>query len=436
MSYRGLGLLMRMPALHGLGEAAVRDTSGLVPRECQGVATYTMPPDNIAAGQVLVQVFPFVRSAPEKMPAVLAQILGTGGQGGTVLRQQVERGTNYQFAGGGWIADAVSQPSTTRGYLWLALAPAQNTTSGQLRQEMKLLLAAALRAENLPVYAAGTPSSTASASTVDLNTTWGAVATGESDDQLREAVYRAMAGAAGFGSFVRFVGGAARAAAAGGRLSGAFQNEASRMAGAVNAVQGVAAIEIAVRAQIAAALTMGTDQQPAAAAALNQAKLAVETPIALIQGAVVAAPTFIQVAATQRDQVLLEVRTAILNSVETDIQRGSPFEPARETFRCAMLNESKQQVERQLATTDAAITQAAGAAQWLLNNSPAITDAMERLEKLRGEVDKAFEQLPLGFWLRNRWGIPTWGWGVVGAGVFVAGAFGVRALRKRSKRAS
>jgi len=159
----------------------------------------------------------------------------------------------------------------------------------------------------------------------------------------------------------------------------------------------------------------------------------VEQPTALIQGSVRAAPTFIQVAASQRDEALRAVRTAVLNSAEADIQRGSPFEPAREYLRCAMLNEAKSLVDSNLATTDQAITAAASAAQWLLNHGPDIEDATVRLQKLKTKVDKAFEQLPLGFWLRKRWGLPTWGWGVVGVGTFVVGAFGVRAVVKKKR---
>lgn len=433
MSYRGLGLLVQMPAPRGLGAADVRETASIVPAECRGIANYRMPPENLTAGQVLVQVFPFVRKNPEKMPAVLAQILGTNGQGGPVLQHRVEQGQSFQFAGGGWIPDSQSQPATTKGYLWLALAPSGNVGSGTLRTDMKLLLANALRTEGLPVYGAPGVQSTPSESTVDLGATWAALAAGEADDQLLDAVYAAMGGAAAFGSFVRFVPSANRAAAAGGRLSSAFQAQANQMQGAVNAVQGIAGIETAVDAQIQSALAMGKDQQAAAANILNQAKATVDQPMALIQGAVSAAPTFLQVAATQRENVLREVRTAVLDSAERDIQLGSPFEPAREYLRCALLNEAKSQVDRHVQVTDSAITQAAGAAQWLLNHSPDIADAMEKLGKLKSNIDKAFEQLPLGFWLRRRWGLPTYAWGIVGGGVFIAGAFGVRAVVKKRK---
>lgn len=426
-------------SLSGLGQAPSvpsdpRDVTNIVPPECANIAHYTMPPNDVPAGRVLVLVFPFVRKSPDRMGAVLAQILGASGQGGPVLTRLIDLGRAYQFVAGGWIRDEVSNQATTKGYLWLALAPRGASTVGTLRNDAKRLISQALQAEGLPFYGAPGATSSASDSTVDLLAVWTSIASGESDQELLEAVYRAAGGAAEFGSFVRFIVAAGRAGSQAARLTQAFVTQTEQLLAAVRAVAGVESLAGEVHGNIQQALAMAKDQQAQAAALLNAAKGKVESASALIRAAATGAPSFVQQATTQRETILTAVRRAILDTVEADIQRGSPFEMAREYLRCAMLNYAKGSVSDAVARTDRAIIDAAGAAQWLINNGPAIQAAQERLNQLRIDLDDAFAQLPLGFWLRERWGLPTWGWGVVGAGVFIGGAFGIRALRKRGER--
>lgn len=446
MSYHGLGVDTPSPSaptpweIGGAGGgvrggADPRDTMGLVPPECASLQRYSLPPDTIQPSQVLVTIFPFVKASPSKMPAVLAQITGPRGEGGPVLVRFVERlraraGAGITFVSAGWMRDEASVQSTTKGLIWVALRPKNAQPRGTMARDAKMLVEEAFRAEGLSADAR----SPSASRDIDMAATWSALSPGTSDEELLRAVYRAAGGAASFAAFVRYVGAAARMGRQAATLKAAFAQQTQQVQSAMALVQGIGSIATQVRNLISQAMALPKSEQAQAITLLDTGKATVDQAKSLIRTAVGIAPAFVAQATVQREEVIRAVRIAVLNVADADIRRGSPFELAREYLRCSLLARAKPAVDDAMAAVETALEQGSMAAQWLVNNAPAIDAAMAVLDALSAELEEAYAQVPLGWLMRKRWGLPTWGWLGLGGGAFIGGAFVVRGLKKKGKR--
>lgn len=420
--------LAQRGVLRGLGQAPAdpRDVSGIVPPECALLANYQRPPTTIQPNQILVVAFPKTTySAGDPMPGVLAKILGAKGEGGQALWDLLSTGRAYNFVSGGWMRDTKSDQSYTKGTVWLAFQPRAARSANALRNDAKLLLEKALQFSGLPVSRTNP-----SGSTVDMNLQLAAVAGGRSDDQLREAAYRAAGGIGQFGSFVRYIFSYARVGAAGATISDKFKEVAANVNGAVELVRGAKQVADAARAQA----TQSLEMDPAAAMqVLQNAEDILKRALSGIKVGVALAPKVPEFADRARSDISLEIRRRILDAAESRIRSTSPLELAREYYRCSILREAAKQVASQLDAVVAALEGARGAALWLSNNSEAIAAAEAQLTDALGRVRYAMEQVPLGFWLRNRFGVPTWGWAAMGVAVFLGGAVYLRKKRRKKK---
>jgi hypothetical protein len=441
MSYSGLGTPLVAMQVAGSAPAPVRsaadaanptDTGGIVPAECNTLSLYRLPPATIQPGQVLVVAYPYVLGDPAELPLILTEILGADGEGGGALVTFFAANPNkLSFVGGGWMRDAKSVQSVTKGTLYLALSPKVATPRGTLERYAEMLVMSAIRARGTAVTRSN---SSRLGPRINLLTRWSTLANGESDDELRQAAYTSAGAGAVFGAFIRVgIQQAPRVARQAARLSSEFTMLSQQLMGAQRVVTTVDAIVGAAEGAIGNALGMPREQAAAAVALLDGVRGQLVQAQSLVRTAVAAAPAFLQSAGDQRGAVLTAVRGAVLATAESAIQRGSPLELAREFYRCALLKQAQRSINSALGTVNAALDQGSAAALWLMNNAANIDAAMKKLDDALARVEDAIGQIPLGWLMRKRLGLPTWGWLGIGGVAFVGSAFGLRALKKRRK---
>lgn len=438
MSY-SLGLESGSAGLGSVPPAVTRssgnpmDTGGIVPPSCSALTYWRMPPATIAPTQTLVVAYPYVLGSPSDVEGVLAEILGNEGQGGpALLRWLVSAPDRLSFIGGGWMRDSKSTQSVTKGTLYLALSPRAPTPRGTLERWAEMLLISAIGMRGTAVTRS---TSSRLGPRINLLTRWSTVAAGETDDELRAAAYKSAGAGAVFGAFIRVaVQQAPRSSRPAARLSGAFQRLAANVAGAQQIVMNIDALVGGVDGAIASALDMSSDQAAQAIALLDTARGQLMTAQTTVRAGVTAAPEFIANAGEQRNSVLAAVRAAVLAPVESAVQRGSPLELAREFYRCSILTQAKRSLDSALVGVDTALTNGNAAALWLVDNTKNVDSAMKKIQSALGRIEKAMEQIPLGWLMRSRLGLPVWGWLGIGGVAVVGGAFGLRALKKRRKK--
>jgi hypothetical protein len=418
----------------GADAANPQDTGDIVPAECESLAFYAAPPTTIQPGQILVVAYPYVLGDPAAMPLILAEILGAQGQGGNTLVRFVGANPNaFSFVGGGWMRDAKSLQSVTKGTLYLALSPQAPTSRAMLERSAELLLMSAIEARGTRVTRSD---SSRLGPKINLLTRWSTLAQGESDDELRQAAYTSAGAAGQFGSFIRVALQQAPAIARqGARLSSEFTSVAAQLTGAQRVATTADQIAAAADGAIETALAMPREQGAQAIALLDGVRGQLQMAQNLLRTGTAAAPAFLQSAGEQRGAILVAVRGSILASAETAISRGSPLELGREFYRCALLKQAKRSVESALGTVVGALDAGAAAALWLMNNAPLIDSATKKLADALGRVETAIEQIPMGWLLRTRLGLPTWAWFGIGGVAFVGGAFGLRAIKKKRQKA-
>jgi len=431
---KGLGVASGAPLRSGSDAANPMDTGGIVPAECATLSQAPGAPRTIQPNQILVVSFPFVLGDPAKIPLILAEILGAEGGGGNALVSFVTTTPNkLTFVGGGWMRDAKSDQSVTKGTLFLALRPRVATSSSLLRSWARLLLIAAIGARGTSVTIS---SSARLGPKINLTLSWMSVAAGESDDDLRQAAYASAAAYAQFGSFIRFaLQGAPQVTRRSAQLSSEFQVLARKIIGAQQLVMQGNTLPGAADGVIASALAMPHDQSTQAIALLDAVRGQLTTALASIRAGVAAAPGLASGAGEQRAAVLTGVRNAVLATAEASIRSSSPLELMREYYRCALLKQAKTSIDTALHAVNAALDQGAAAALWLMNNAANVEAATKAIEEALARIEDAIAQVPMGWLLRRRWGLPTWGWLGIGGVAFIGGAFGVRALKKRKSKA-
>jgi hypothetical protein len=399
-----------------------RDTVGIIPPECAAMSPqYRLPPDTIAPGQVFVVVYPFVPGDVAKIPEVLDLILGTTGGGGPALRSQLAAGRAFTFVAGGFIRDEKAVQSVTKGIVWIAVSPAAAKGRVALVRDTQIILNAAIAQAGLP------------ASTVSTNLQWPVLATAKSDTDLLKAVYEGAVAGADFTSFVRL----GPTSITMGRQAGGVRSGFSEMARVANSAQQtivtVDTIAASVDAAISNALAMPREQAAQAIGMLEQVKAVVSQSLADLREGTRVAPSIITAAGPERENVLKEIRNAILRDAEGHISRF-PTEVGRDYWRCQVLKLASRDVGATVSSVDSALTAGVAAAQFLVDNSPAIAETIAKLEDALKRIDDAMAQVPMGWLYRKHLGLPGWGWAGIGGVTFIGGALGLRALRKRSKK--
>jgi hypothetical protein len=155
-----------------------------------------------------------------------------------------------------------------------------------------------------------------------------------------------------------------------------------------------------------------------------------------IKAGVGAAPSIAGFAANARTEIAADLRKKVLDTNAVAISRAGRFELVREYARCDLLQRAKRTYETQIRSLIAELEGAVGNAQWLLNHRTEIDTALASYQSMLTRLEDAMEQVPLGFWLRRRFGLPTWGWAALGGVAFVGGAFTLRRMRKKSRAAA
>ena len=438
MSYRGASMVRRRPVLMGLGAAAdttitdPRDVSGIVPSTCAALKTFTRPPSTIKDGQVLVVTYTLVKASPEKVAQALALILGPNGGGGPVLIDYLSRSTTglaYKFVAGGFWEDTKSDQSLTRGTIWLALSPKGNRGLQALKNDATNMLLEAGRRVGIRT------SKTVSNSDINFIMSHAALASGRSDDQLKQAAYEAASAGGQFAALVSYAVSGAAVGRTAATLSTGFETRAQKMLLAQQTVEHVDEVVSQIDGRISAALDMPKDQNAQAVAMLDQARVQVEQLIQVVDESVRAIPQFLGAAVqSQQERILNDVRRAILSRAESEIRRKHNLEIAREYARCWTLQRAATEVTGAVTRVQAAIAQGAQAAQWLRSRPHAVEDALKELNEAKERIMDAYNQLPLGWLLRRYWFMPGWAWLTVGGVGVIGGAFGIRAVRKRGKK--
>lgn len=415
-----------------IGAAASAPTSGnpfiIVPPECalmkQPVAAPNPIPANTAVAVATVDTTNTGGISDAQAAQVLELIYG-GGKGGQALVEEVAR---YKLSGAisapptlvtsGWMKD----PSGGPGVLWVGLqfsSPVPPNTAARLANNIVNSAKSKVGAPTL--FAAGTP----------------VVVNGDSDQAFQAAATASavmLVGTLEF--FATLAGGRAIVTRDAKAMASAFEALANSV---LKAAQNVAAVPGAlaqVDSIVATALRAPSDQAQQTVQQLAQLRSQLTTVRAEIVTGVGNIPALQAEVAAKDDpngSLAKKIRDEVLADVQSEISKIR-IGVAREYRRCMYFSVAQRSLDGFLRSVAAAFERGEAAASALSNNSDAINQALAGIDAAVAKLQKAEQQVPLSWFMREFHGMPRWAWMAGGTFIFVGGAVAVRLVKKRRQK--
>jgi hypothetical protein len=207
----------------------------------------------------------------------------------------------------------------------------------------------------------------------------------------------------------------------------------------VKAAQNVAAVPGAlaqVDSIVAAALRAPSDQAQQTVQQLAQLRSQLTTARAEIVTGVGNIPALQTEVAAKDDpngSFAKKIRNEVLADVQSEISKIN-IGVAREYRRCMYFSVAQRSLDGFLRSVAAAFERGEAAASALSNNSDAINQALAGIDAAVAKLQKAEQQVPLSWFMREFHGMPRWAWMAGGTFIFVGGAVAVRLVKKRRQK--
>lgn len=401
----------------------------IVPPECASVVPPT-PATQVAAGQVAVFAFPFVKLSDSQIQQLLDLVYG-GGQGGDALVTAIGTGSVPNFVASGWIADTDGNAEKTRGAIWLAFGWPSPMTGNAAKVFAQNVIRDALKRMGIDVNDARGPMMNVRQQGVPI------IAQGTSDQQLTMA---AMSSATGVilameALAIIFTAGGAQqfknltvSVPQTREFVSTIQALANCAAAAGQALGAVQAADVAAQAALGAPV----DQAAQNAAALGQVKAQLVDMKTKILAGPAAAMRMTEYVAAENDpngNLASQIRNQIVSNIRDELNKID-IGLGREFRKCAYYGWGQRSLNSQLSTLGANFAQGAAMANAILTQREQLGQLVEALDAAIANVEKAISQLPLSWLERDLAGVPVYLW--LGGTMFVVigGALAVKKLRK------
>ena len=428
------GLSKISPSARGrlgqIGAAASAPTSGnpfiIVPPECALMKQPVAAPNPVPAGMSVAVAVPLVAISDAQAAQALELLYG-GGKGGQSLIEEVAK---YKLSGAiqavptlvtsGWMKDPSGGAAS--GTLWVGLQFSAAVPLNTVTRLVTSIVKSAYGKVGAPtVFVPGFP----------------VAVSGDSDQAFQAAATAsAVSLVVTVEALASLVGGRAAITRDAKAMTSGFEALANSV---VKAAQNVAAVPGAlaqVDSIVSAALRAPSDQAQQTVQQLAQLRSQLTTARSEIVTGVSNIPALQTEVAAKDDpngSFAKKIRDEVLADVQSEIAKIN-IGVAREYRRCMYFSVAQRSLDGFLRSVAAAFERGEAAASALSNNSDAINQALAGIDAAVAKLQKAEQQVPLSWFMREFHGMPRWAWMAGGTFIFVGGAVAVRLVKKRRQK--